>query len=145
MEHIEYVYTIGMTEAEVDDRLRESEAGVLALANDGTAYGVPVSYYYDGTSIHFRLGDDEQSRKLAFVETTDEACFVLFGTEGSDTSWSIVVTGPLRTRSDGEGDDPAVLNERFSSLRVFDEAIDEMELVTFELRIEGITGRRTTN
>lgn len=145
MEHIEYVYTVGMTESEVADRLRESEVGVLALAGDGTAYAIPVSYYYDGSSLYFRLGDDEHSRKLEFVETTDEACFVLYGVEKPNESWSIVVTGPLRSLSDAEGSeyDAAAINERFGSLRVFDEPIDEIDLVLFELEITSITGRQT--
>lgn len=147
MEHIEYVYTTGMTESEVDERLRESEAGLLALAKEGVAYAVPVSYHYDGASIYFRLSDDDRSEKLEFVESTERACFVLFGVEKSEASWSIVVTGVLRAFPDTEEEeyDPAVLNDRFGPLRVFGEAIDEIELVLFEMRIEGITGRRTTN
>lgn len=144
MEDIEYVYTSGMTEPEVDDRLRENGAGVLSLARDGTAYAVPVSYYYDGESIFFRLGDDDHSRKLEFAGATDEACFVVYGVDEPDESWSVVVTGTLREVPDDDVTyDAAEINERFTSVRVFDEAVDELDLVLFELRIAEIAGRRT--
>lgn len=147
IEHIDYVYTIGMTDSEVDECLHEGEAGVLALANGGRAYAVPASYYYDGLSLFFRLGDDEHSKKHEFIETTDEACFLLYGIDAPGESWSIIATGTLREVADPEraGFDAATINERFGSLRVFDEAIDEIDLALFELDIETITGRRTTS
>lgn len=145
MDQIEYVYTAGMTESEVDERLRENETGVLSLAKDGTAYAIPVSYYYDGTAMVLRLGDDEESKKLEFVEATDRASFLLFDASADD-SWSIVVAGTLRELSDAETDDydAAAVNDRFGSLRVFDESVDELALTLYELRIESVTGRRTT-
>lgn len=144
MRDVEYVYTGGMTETEVDDRLRSSETGVLSLADGGRAYAVPVSYHYDDGSIFLRLGDDDHSEKLELVETTEEACFVVYGVDEPDESWSVVVTGTLReVPDDDEAYDPTEINERFSSLRVFDEAVDELDVVLYELRISEVTGRRT--
>lgn len=40
MERVEYGYPAGMTEAEVERRLRESHAGVLALASDFDAWSI---------------------------------------------------------------------------------------------------------
>lgn len=109
------------------------------------AYAIPVSFVSDGAVIRFRLGDDGDSRKLAFAEATDEACFVVHGVEGDRDSWSVVATGPLRRRSEDEWEatDPAAIDEAFPPLRVFDEAIEETELVGYELQIESVTGRRT--
>jgi hypothetical protein len=145
MDHVQFVYTFGMDESEVEERLRSEAAGVLSLADDGTAYGVPVHHYYDGESLYFRLGDDDHSKKLSFVETTTEASFVLFGVEEPE-SWSVLVTGALRELSESEREtfDAATINDRFGPFRVFDEPIDDVELAMFEMEIESVTGRRTS-
>lgn len=139
MKHVDYVYTTGMSEATVEKRLRESEAGVLALARGGSAYAVPVSHHYDEGVIHFRLADDGRSEKLAAAETTAEATFVCYGTEEGET-WSIVASGPLRRTGVVA---PETSNEWFGPLHVFDEAIEDIVLVGFDLQIERLTGRRT--
>ncbi|MFC7137934.1 pyridoxamine 5'-phosphate oxidase family protein [Halobaculum litoreum] len=139
------VYTAGMTDGEVVRRLRAGETGVLALARADDAYAVPVSYRYVDGAIRFRLADDGHSRKLAFADATAEACFVVYGYEGPRESWSVIATGPIRALSAEEwGADPADVAERYTPLRVFDEAIEDTELRGYELRIEQITGRRTT-
>ncbi|MDS0300861.1 pyridoxamine 5'-phosphate oxidase family protein [Halogeometricum sp. S1BR25-6] len=146
MDRIEYVYTFGMSDDEVDERLRSESAGVLSLADDGAAYGIPVSHYYDGDSLLFRLSDDDDdSRKLDVAEATTEASFVLFDADGPDLSWSVVVTGSLRRLSEEEqaAYDATELNERFGPLRVFDENVDEIDLVLYEMEISSLLGRRT--
>ncbi|WP_277556011.1 pyridoxamine 5'-phosphate oxidase family protein [Halobaculum limi] len=145
MDVTDRVYTAGMTDDEVDDRLRETATGVLALSRADDAYAIPVSFAYDGEVIRFRLGDDGDSRKLAFAETTAEACFVVHGVEDERDSWSVVATGPLRRLSaeEWEAANPADIDEAYPPLRVFDEAIEETELVGYELQIESLTGRRT--
>lgn len=147
MEDIEFVYTIGMTDAELGEYLRESRAGVLSLADDGRAYGVPVSHYVDGSSLFFRLSEDDDSRKLEFVEATEEASFCCFGVEAPGESWSVLASGRLRELSDDEREafDPATLNRAFGELRVFDEATQDLELRLFELDVERLTGRRTVD
>ncbi|SFR63242.1 pyridoxamine 5'-phosphate oxidase family protein [Halogeometricum limi] len=146
MRDIEYVYTLGMDEDEVDERLREEAAGVLSLADGGTAYAVPVSHYYDGESLFFRFGDDDHSEKLAFAESTTEASFVVFGVEDRGVSWSIVATGTLREFPDYEREDydAAELNDRFGPIRVFDETVEDVEIRLFELQIATLTGRKTS-
>lgn len=145
MDQIEYVYTFGMSDEEVDERLRSESAGVLSLADDGVAYGIPVSHHYDGDSLLFRLSNDRDSKKLDIAETTTEASFVLFDTDGSDVSWSVVATGSLRRLSEDEREayDAAELNERFGPLRVFDENIDDIDIVLYEMEIASLLGRRT--
>ncbi|MFC7068538.1 pyridoxamine 5'-phosphate oxidase family protein [Halobaculum lipolyticum] len=144
MDVTDRVYTAGMTDDEVEERLRGGETGVLALARDDDAYAVPVAYRYDGDAIRFRLGDDGHSRKLAFAETTAEASFVVYGYEGPRDSWSVIATGPIRELSDEEwAATAAEVDERYSPLRVFDEAIEETELRGYELRVETLAGRRT--
>jgi len=145
MDVTDRVYTAGMTDEEVDERLHECETGVLSLARDGDAYAVPVAYRYDGSTLRFRLADDGDSTKLAYADATETACFLAYGYEEAHDSWSIMARGPIRRLPEEawEATAAADLDERYVPLRVFDEAIEETELVGYELVIEAITGRRT--
>ncbi|ELZ44122.1 hypothetical protein C464_14845 [Halorubrum coriense DSM 10284] len=141
MEHVEYVYTSGMTESAIDARLRAGEHGVLGLANGDDAYAVPLSYHYDGDRLLLRVsahdGDGEKGR---FIEATDTATFVCY--EGStDESWSVHVRGPIR-RYERDVDE-ATLNEWFQPFRLFDEAVEDVAFDLYELRMETVTGRAT--
>ena len=142
MAHIAYVETVGMTESELEDHLRGVETGVLALADDGDAYAVPVSFRYDGGRLLLRLTDDGDSEKLAFARATEHATFVAFGQDGTD-SWSVLARGPLVELEDEETagllEDPGA----FGAVRVFDEAPSEVAVRVFELAAASLTGRRT--
>lgn len=121
---------------------------MLSLANPGDAYAVPVSFHYDGASLHFRLGEGgrENGRKFEFADATDRASLVVFDVDGDD-SWSVVAAGPLERLPEAEVEeyDAATLDERFGALRVFGESVEETDLALYELRIEELTGRRTTS
>lgn len=147
MDRVEYVYTIGMTDEEVEEYLERAETGVLALAGDGDAYGVPVAHHYDGGSLYVRLSTDGSSTKLSYLEATETACYTMYDVGESGDSWSIVVTGPLRKltgRERAQFDETAV-NESFLELRIFDEDVEVVDLEIYELEIETITGRRTAD
>lgn len=145
MDVTDRVYTAGMTEGEVEAVLREGDTGVLALASDDDAYAIPVAYHYDGETLRFRLADDGHSRKLAFADTTATATFLMYGYDGPNDSWSVLVSGSIRRLSPEEWETlaPADINEKYAPLRVFDEAVEAVELVGYELRIQEATGRRT--
>ncbi|MGM0590225.1 MAG: pyridoxamine 5'-phosphate oxidase family protein [Halobacteriota archaeon] len=143
MEHVEYVNTFGMDESTVEERLRSERTGVLSLANDGRAYAVPISYVYEDGRLLVRLSEDGESKKMAFVETTDEACLVLYDYVDRRTWWSIVVTGTLRDRTEAGDFDDTAINEAFGPISIFDEDIDDVEVRVFELEMQGITGRQT--
>lgn len=141
MEHVQYVYTVGMDETELEEYLREGEHGILALADDDDAYAVPLSYHYDGERILLRVSDhDDDAEKRAYIETTDTATFVCFDASTA-SSWSVHVRGPV-----GRWDrtvDESTLNEWFPPFRLFDEAVEDVELLLYELRMESVIGRRT--
>jgi nitroimidazol reductase NimA-like FMN-containing flavoprotein (pyridoxamine 5'-phosphate oxidase superfamily) len=150
MHHVEFSYTAGMDEAEVASFLERTETGVLSLADGGDAYAVPVAHYYDGDSLYFRLGRTPDSRKWAAIEATDTASYVLYGAEETAAardleSWSVLVTGSLRELSAEEAErfDEATINEHFPAIRVFDEGIEDVEVVILELAIESAIGRKT--
>jgi hypothetical protein len=135
-----------MDDAEVERRLRETEAGVLALADDGVAYAVPISHVYEDGVVYLRMSDDDaEPRKLEFADTTVEASFLVYGIEAPGDSWSVLCAGPLRPVPDpaAVGFDAATMNERFGALRIFDEALEDVEIRLYALDVERITGRRT--
>ncbi|WP_158055801.1 pyridoxamine 5'-phosphate oxidase family protein [Halorussus halophilus] len=137
MEHVEYIYTFGMDESELDELLRVHDVGVLSLADGDDAYAVPVSYDYDGDSLVLRLGQHEDSTKMEFLEATETATFVVH--ESGDGSWSILARGPLRERTDF---DETRINQRFSKFRLFREPVEDVQATVYELEIEELTGRR---
>ncbi|MFC7174047.1 pyridoxamine 5'-phosphate oxidase family protein [Haloplanus litoreus] len=111
MDHVDYVYTTGMDDAEVDSHLREGTDAVLALADGDEAYAVPLSYHYDGDRLLLRVSThDDDAEKRRFLETTDTATFALY-TDSPEASWSIHVRGPIR-EWDGDPDETTI-NEWF--------------------------------
>lgn len=142
MDNVSYVETIGMDERELEEHLRGTEAGVLALADGGEAYAVPVSFRYRNGRFLLRLTDDGHSEKFAFLEATERATFVAFGQDGTD-SWSVLVRGPLVAVDGTERDDLLGNPETFGPIRLFDEAVPDVEVRVFELEVESLTGRRT--
>lgn len=141
MEHADYVYTIGMDEAELDERLRAGEHGVLGLADGNDAYALPLSYHYDGERLLLRVSDrDGDSEKGTYLETTDTATFVVYDAS-TDDSWSILVRGSVDERMPTI--DEETLNEWFQPFRLFDEPVGEVSFSLYELEMERVTGRRT--
>lgn len=150
MEHIEYTYTAGMDETEIDERLRTTDSGVLALAAEGDAYAIPVAHYYDGEDLFFRFGLTDESTKREYWDATETASYVVYGADRTDDprgldSWSIIITGQLVELPEAERArfDTAEINRDFAPIRVFDEAIEDIEITIAKLEIESITGRET--
>lgn len=141
MRNVEYVYTTGMTEHAVRERLEASTVGVLAFAHDGESYALPMAHALDGDRLLFRFGETEDSQKIAFADETTMATYTVFEYEDPEDSWSIVVRGTLE-QVDVQPDD-ATINELFPPFRVFDESIDDIRYDVYELRIEELTGRES--
>jgi nitroimidazol reductase NimA-like FMN-containing flavoprotein (pyridoxamine 5'-phosphate oxidase superfamily) len=141
MEHVEYVYTSGMTESEITDHLRTGEHGVLGLAADNEAYAIPLSYHYDDDRVLLRVSEHgDESEKRRFLETTETATFVCYEASTNE-SWSIHVRGPVQR---WENDiDRTTLNEWFQPFRLFDEAVESVEFSLYELEMETVIGRKT--
>jgi hypothetical protein len=145
MDHVEYVYTFGMSEAELADYLREQTTGVLALADAGDAYAIPVGYHFDGERLLLRLGVHDDSEKLDYLGATHRATFLVYDTTDDDRSWSVLSRGTVHELPDAEQDDfsDAVVNDRYDPIRVFGEDVDDLAATVYEFRIEELTGRRT--
>lgn len=145
MENVEYVYTEGIDEDEIEDLLRERGHGVLSLARDDEAYAVPIHYYYDGSTVLMRLSEEDHSTKISFAERTATATLVVYRVLEDDSSWSVMVRGPL-VRVGATDDGPwseTFINEHFPNFRLFDETVPEVAMVMYELTPAEMTGRRT--
>lgn len=141
MDHVEYVYTSGMSESEIDDRLRAGEHGILGLAAENDAYALPLSYHYDGDQFLLRVSEhDDNGEKGRFLETTETATFVCHEAS-TDESWSVHVRGPIRKLEDDIGE--TTLNEWFQPFRLFDESVENVEFSLYSLRMESVVGRET--
>lgn len=150
MEDVEWAYTRGMDDAEVERRLRESDTGVLAVARDDDAYAVPVCHHFDGDRLYLRLGRTESGEKWSYLDG-GTACYVLYGTDETDAareldSWSVVLTGRMVELDDAERErfDPATINRLFAPIRVFDEPIEAVEVRVVAFEVETVAGRTTT-
>lgn len=150
MKHIEYTYTRGMDDAEMDDTLRTTDSGVLAQCHDGEVHAIPLAHYYDGEALYFRFGTTDDSTKRVPGESSKQVCYTLYDAYSTDDpreldSWSIVITGRLVEIPDDEYErfDTAEINDRFAPIRVFDEAIEDVDITIVELEIERMTGRIT--
>lgn len=143
MDHVEYVYTTGMTETEIDNQLQAGQHGVLALADRNDAYALPLSYHYDGENLLLRISEhDSESEKLHYLETTESALFLCY--EGTPTeSWSIQIRGPIH-RYQGDIDETTI-NEWFPPFRIFDESIENVEFSLYKLEMNEVTGRKTVD
>lgn len=139
MDQVEYVYTGGLPEAVARDRLAAADVGVLALADHGEAYAVPMAHVLQDDRLLFRFGDDPGSEKVAFAAETTTATYTVFEYTDPTDSWSVLVRGPIR-RTDLHPDD-ATLNELFPPFRIFGEEVDEITYDMYELEIEELNGR----
>lgn len=141
MSAVEFVYTGGLTREDASERLDAADVGVLALADRGESYAIPMGHALVGDRLLFRFGDVPDSRKAAFAAETTVATFTVFDYTAPDDSWSVVARGPIE-RIDLDPTD-ATVNERFPPFQLFDEAVDEVEYEFFALTIEELTGRET--
>ncbi|MFC6826206.1 pyridoxamine 5'-phosphate oxidase family protein [Halopelagius fulvigenes] len=145
MDNVEFVYMVGMDEADVARRLEEGFAGVLSLANDGVAYGVPASYHYDGAEnrLLVRLSDDGESSTVRFLGETEQASFLLHDVADEDGhSWSVIVCGSLRLLPD-EMFTETEINDLFDPVSVFDEDVADVRIRVAELTPTQVSGRMT--
>jgi nitroimidazol reductase NimA-like FMN-containing flavoprotein (pyridoxamine 5'-phosphate oxidase superfamily) len=135
---------IEMSEQEVEATLRELGHGTLALASGDEAYGVPVSFGFDGERLFLTLLQfGEESRKLAFADHTETATLTAYETASKFDWRSVVVTGELQeVPSDEHEYLESVMDDNawFPNLFAPTEAITEVRRM--ELRLADATGRK---
>jgi hypothetical protein len=93
-----------MTDEEVEDVLCSAGHGLLSLANQSTAYGIPMSYGYETDSATFVMEFLFQpgSRKRTFLFETTEASMCVYRWEDRSDWYSVIASGPMYRVDDEE-------------------------------------------
>lgn len=135
---------IEMEDREIDEFLRSQGFGVLSLTDGTEAYGVPVSFGYDGESrlffVFLRVG--EQSKKERFAESTEKASFATYEVVSKHNWRSVIASGTLRKVTDDEwGSVVAAIDDNAWYPSLFSEAEPMQDLQAWELQIKEITGQ----
>jgi len=79
-------------EAACKEFLQRHRIGVMALAEGGKAYAIPLFYAYDGERLFFHSHPGEKDH---FLEASEEACFVVVEAHGDDDWTSVQATGSV--------------------------------------------------
>ena len=128
---------------EIDALLETAGTGVLSLADDGVAYGVPESFGYDGDDLYFQFVYREGSRKMALLDSTDRANFTVYTT---DPARSVVVDGvvePVPEEVTAAASAALAANADIPSVNVLpDRSPDEQRMALYRLVPDSLTGRR---
>ena len=101
-----------MAAAEIEEFLRSAGHGLLSLARDDVAYGIPMSYAYERETQTFVMEFlfQTESKKRRFIVGTEEASLCVYDWEGRDDWQSVIAGGPLeRVEDDGRIRDMASL------------------------------------
>lgn len=134
---------VAMDRPAIDEFLRERGTGTLSLADGDEAYGVPISFGYDGDSLYFfliRFGDE--STKLDFAETTARACFSTYEFADEHHWRSVLARGPIERVTDADAAERALSdNAEFASLFPYGEPMTEWP--RYRLAIETVTGQQS--
>jgi nitroimidazol reductase NimA-like FMN-containing flavoprotein (pyridoxamine 5'-phosphate oxidase superfamily) len=124
--------------------LREQGFGVLSLAVEDTAYGVPISYGSDGDAerLYFVfLRPGERSRKERFAEATERASFLVFDVPSREEWRTVIAAGTLRVVDDDEW--PAVraaLDDNAWFPTLFSETEPMRDIVGWALDVDEVSG-----
>lgn len=136
---------------ELLDCLERAEYGVLALADDSTAYSFPTSFGYDDnvTKIYFLFLFDESSRKRRLIPKTDTASFTAAQSELPDKWESVHISGDIApVSSNNEFDAYHALAEtaEFPAFFTFPDSLDpeDLENNLFTLLVDTKQARRAT-
>ncbi len=134
-----------MTDDQMDALLRAEGVGVLSMADDGEAYGIPMSFGYDGGDRIFMVfvESDVENRKDRFVEGTETASFLVYRAESPHEWESVVVEGPVRRARHGERDDALdALTDNAWHPDLFSGSNPLRGFETFVVDVESKSGRR---
>lgn len=135
----------GMTDHEIDTFLLERGWGVLALAEGGDAYALPMSFGYDGERYLYLdcIQFGTESRKLAAIEATATACLVVADV-ASQFDWrSVVAFGTLESVPDDEEstmEEVLADNAWYPGLFAGNEPVTRVE--RYRIDVDGVTGRK---
>ena len=135
---------VEMDRQAVDDCLRNEGVGILALTDGDEAYGVPLSFGYDGDSrLYFLfLGLGETSKKEQLATQTEMASFTVTSVQSKHEWQSVIATGSVVSVPDTENDDLyAAIEDNAWYPSLFSESDPLTGVRGWALEIETVTGR----
>ena len=133
-----------MTDGEVDTFLREQGTGILALADGGRAYAIPISFGYEtGRAVFAYWQFDPESEKDEYTDATDRACLTVYDV-ASEREWrSVIARGPLRELSAEEWADlGGLIDDNAFSPDFTGVRTRQLSVTGYELRMDEATGFR---
>lgn len=117
--------------------------GCLTLADEGSAYSVPMSFGYDGDStLYFQVQTDEESDKMAYLNATTTATFLVPEVQPPDWT-SVIVRGPVGKVPDEEIEEAyaAFAENAWFPACPWTPDKDPAEVAFYKLEAEQLTGR----
>jgi hypothetical protein len=133
-----------MTDSEVDAFLRAQGTGILALADGGRAYAIPISFGYEtGRAVFAYWQFGPESEKNDYTDATDQACLTVYDV-ASEREWrSVVARGPLRELPAEEWADlGGLIDDNAFSPDFAGVRPRQLSVAGYELRIDDATGFR---
>jgi nitroimidazol reductase NimA-like FMN-containing flavoprotein (pyridoxamine 5'-phosphate oxidase superfamily) len=130
-----------MAPHKITEFLNEQATGVLSLTNDSRAYGIPISFAYDGEDRRaiMDLGFAEDSKKREFIDATEEVCLTVYEWNGTHDWTSVVVTGTFTQVDEADiGDDIVAWYHEVAT--DIDVSAGNVELEWYSLRAEDVSG-----
>ncbi|ELY58945.1 pyridoxamine 5'-phosphate oxidase-related FMN- binding protein [Natronolimnohabitans innermongolicus JCM 12255] len=136
-----------MTDAEIDEFLRQRETGVLSLARTDDPYAIPISYGYDDAEqvFYMRLVSTPESEKREFLESSPAARLVIYD-EADSTYRSVIASGTLEDIPPAEltPDQIAQYGEAKRPLfEIWAQGKQDLDIELYQLDPESLSGRRT--
>jgi len=131
-----------MNRSAIDELLRAEGAGVLSLTDGAETYAIPESFGYDGTYLYFQFAHEDDSRKMAFLDTTDVATFTVFTTDPAE---SVQARGRIEAVPASEHDAAAAAlaeNAIVPTMNVIpDTPVDDLSMAFYRFVVDSLSGR----
>ena len=134
----------GMTDDEIDQFLTEKGTGILALADGGDAYAVPISFGYRGGPLYFAFYRfSEDPRKKRYTDATRTACLAVYDVESMFRWRSVLAMGPIEPVGPDRWDEVgAAMGETAWSPDLSSLGPRGMSIDAYVLQIEEVSGRK---
>lgn len=117
--------------------------GCLTLADGGAAYSVPMSFGYDGEgTLYFQMQDGDDSEKMAYLDATTTATFLVPEVRPPDWT-SVIVRGEVAPVPDCERDAAyaAFADNAWFPLCPWTAEKDPADVTFYKLDVQELTGR----
>ena len=133
-----------MSDEEIETFLTEQGTGVLALADGGHAYAVPISFGYTGGRLYFAyFSFTDEPRKATATAATETACLAVYDVESVFRWRSVLAMGPIEPVGPDRWDEVGVaMGDNAWSPDLSSLGPRRLTVDTYVLEVEELTGRQ---